>query len=123
MTPAGETLINIDDDVDFLTEQIAALKKLAPHGDDGDLYDLSVRWGAALSGRLPRLAHYSSLGLLDDENQDRFRALCDELRDVSDLADSLGLVRPMLPGDRHADPGRHHRFRMRSRLPKRRRGS
>ena len=94
---ANPAPISIDDDVEWLTEQIAVLNQLG-HKDevsDGEKYDFSIRWGTALAGRLPRLVHYSSRGLLDADDQRRFQSLCDELRRLSDVIDRLGLAQPM----------------------------
>lgn len=87
----------IDDDVELLTEQITALKELGDKDDvdDDEIYDLSIRWGTALAGRLPRLVHYSSLGSLGDADQGRFQSLCDDLRAVADLIDRFGFARPL----------------------------
>lgn len=95
----------IDDDVELLTEQITALKELGDKDDvdDDEIYDLSIRWGTALAGRLPRLVHYSSLGSLGDADQGRFQSLCDDLRAVADLIDRFGFARPLfdeMPGRR-----------------------
>ena len=89
--------ITIDDDVEWLNEQIQALKKLGRQDEvtDSEKYDLSIRWGTALAGRLPRLVHYSSRGLLDDADEHRFKTLCDELRGLSDLIDRIGLIQPV----------------------------
>jgi hypothetical protein len=89
--------ITIDDDVEWLTEQIQALKQLGQQDDvdEGQKYDFSIRWGTALAGRLPRLVHYHSRGLLDETDQRRFQALCDELRGLSDLIDRIGLAQPV----------------------------
>ncbi|HYY02228.1 MAG TPA: hypothetical protein VE908_22185, partial [Mycobacterium sp.] len=57
-------------------------------------YDFSIRWGTALAGRLPRLVHYSARGLLDDADERRFQALCDDLRRLSELIDRIGLAQP-----------------------------
>lgn len=118
----GRASVAIDADVEFLAEQIEALEALGRKDsvDDGEFYDLSVRWGAALAGRLPRLVHYGSLGLLDDADQQRFSSLCADLRRVSDLAESLGLPRPALSAGEAATANRHRGFRMPSRSPKRR---
>jgi hypothetical protein len=88
----------IDDDVTLIGEQIHALEQLGNKTSvsDGEVYDFSIRWGAALAGRLPRLVHYSSLGLLTDADEHRFQSLCDDLRAVSPLADRFGIVRPKL---------------------------
>jgi hypothetical protein len=90
--------VTIDDDVDWLTEQIQALKQLGRHDDvdEGQKYDFSIRWGTALAGRLPRLVHYSARGLLDDADERRFQALCDELRELSGLIERMELARPIL---------------------------
>lgn len=94
------TPVSIDDDVAFLTEQIEALHRLGQRddADDEEVYDLSIRWGAALAGRLPRLAHYDSLGQLGADDQRRFRSLCDQLRELSPLIERFDLARPRLPG-------------------------
>jgi hypothetical protein len=102
--------ITIDDDVEWLTEQIQALKKLGQKDEvsDGEKYDFSIRWGTALAGRLPRLVHYSSRGLLDEADERRFQALCDELRGLSDLIDRIGLAQPVFSD---APPGKVKRRR------------
>lgn len=91
--------ISIDDDVEMLTEQVDALKQLGEKESvsDSELYDVSIRWGTALAGRLPRLVHYSALGQLGDADGQRFRSLCDDLRAVSPLAAKFGLAPPALP--------------------------
>lgn len=101
VVPHDGTRVSIDDDVAFLTEQIAALRQLGQRGDDVDdeeVYDLSIRWGAALAGRLPRVVYYDSLGQLGDEDQRRLRSLCDQLRELSPLIERFDLARPRLPG-------------------------
>lgn len=99
MRPAQEKResVRIDDDIELLTEQITALKELGLNDevDDDDVYDLSIRWGTALAGRLPRLVYYSSLGLLDEADQRRFQSLCDEFRSVSDLIERFAFARPV----------------------------
>jgi hypothetical protein len=89
--------ITIDDDVEWLAEQMQALKQLGQQDEvsDGEKYDFSIRWGTALAGRLPRLVHYSSRGLLDEADERRFQALCDELRGLSALIDRIGLAQPV----------------------------
>lgn len=100
MAPHDGTPVNIDDDVAFLTEQIEALKQLGQrdHVDDEEVYDLNIRWGTALAGRLPRMAHYSSLGQLGEDDQRRFESLCHQLRELSPLIERFDLTRPKLPG-------------------------
>ncbi len=123
--PESSSAVGIDDDVEFLTEQINRLKELGQqnqHRDqmsDEDVYDLSVRWGTALAGRLPRIAHYSSIGLLGDTDERRFQSLCDELRELSSLIEKFKLARPDLADRPDARAGgRHHRKR---RAPQRKR--
>lgn len=91
--------MDIDDDIELLTEQTEALKQLGARGGDdpvseGQRYDFSIRWGTAMAGRLRRLAHYSALGELDDADERRFGALRDELHTLSDLIDRFGLAQP-----------------------------
>lgn len=114
--------VTIDADVELLADQIQALEALGRNDpvDEGEIYDFSVRWGAALAGRLPRLLHYSSLGLLADADRHRFESLCADLRRVSDLAERLGLPRPLLSDDRAATAKERCRLRTRSRPAKRR---
>jgi hypothetical protein len=97
-SPTG-TAVEIDIDVQLITEQIKALKELAQDDDDepiseGRRYDFSIRWGTVLAGRLRRLAHYSALGRLRDADVRRFHALCDELRTLSHLIDRFRLAQP-----------------------------
>lgn len=91
-----QTSVDIDDDVEWLTEQIQALKHLGQQDNvsDSEVYDLSIRWGTALAGRLPRLVHYSSRGLLEESDERRFQALCDQMRELSGLIDRIGFVQP-----------------------------
>lgn len=90
--------ISIDDDLEFLNEQIEALKELGRLDEvsEGQLYDFSIRWGAALSGRLRRLVYFSSGGMLDEAGESRFQSLCAELRSVSDLIERFDVARPRL---------------------------
>lgn len=107
------TSITIDDDVEWLTEQIQALKELGDKDEvtDGEKYDFSIRWGTALAGRLPRLVHYSSRGLLDDADELRFQQLCDELRGLSELIDRIGLPQPVFTEPKPAKSRRARRSR------------
>lgn len=102
--------VTIEDDVACLTEQIEALKQLGGQDEvtDGEKYDFSIRWGTALAGRLPRLVHYSSHGLLGEADERRFQALCDEIRGLADLIDRIGLVQPVFSA---APPARANRRR------------
>jgi hypothetical protein len=89
--------VSIDDDVAWLTEQINALKELGgkEEVDEEESYDFSIRWGTALAGRLRRLVHYSSLGRLDQADERRYQALCEELRALSDLINRFRLAQPV----------------------------
>jgi hypothetical protein len=107
--------IAIDDDVEWLSEQIRALKQLGEQDevDEGKKYDFSIRWGTALAGRLPRLVHYSSRGLLDEADERRFQLLCDELKGLSALIDRLGLAQPKFTERKPAKSRRGPRLRRR----------
>ncbi|MGB3473853.1 MAG: hypothetical protein WBA69_03610 [Mycobacterium sp.] len=91
--------ISVDDDVAVLTEQLRALRDLGRCSEIAEehVYDLSIRWGTALAGRLRRLVYYHSRGLLDDDAERRFAAVCDELRAVTDLVERFDLAQPDLP--------------------------
>jgi hypothetical protein len=101
--------ITIDDDVEWLTEQIQTLKELGHKDevDQGEKYDFSIRWGTALAGRLPRLVYYSARGLLDAADERRFQALCDELRGLSDVIDRIGLAQPVFSDPPPVEAKRH----------------
>jgi hypothetical protein len=92
--------INIDDDMEVLTEQIEALRQLEAERrvesvSEARRYDFSIRWGTALAGRLRRLVHYSSRGMLTDADDRRYQTLCSELRNLSDLIDRFDLAQPV----------------------------
>ncbi|OBG31521.1 hypothetical protein [Mycolicibacter heraklionensis] len=93
--------ISIDDDVAVLTEQLRALQDLGQRStvNDEQIYDLSIRWGTAMAGRLRRLVYYHTRGLLDDDAERRFAVVCDELRDVADLVERFDLARPDLTAE------------------------
>lgn len=107
--PQAAEPIGIDDDVELLTEQIAALKRLGAKDEvgEGESYDLSIRWGTALAGRLRRLVHYSGQGRLDADHERRFQSLCDELRGLTDLIDRFGLAHPVFTDPAPAKAKRH----------------
>ncbi|OBF50331.1 hypothetical protein A5756_21290 [Mycobacterium sp. 852002-53434_SCH5985345] len=113
--PDGHVQVSIDDDVEFFAEQLKRLKELGEQKEaedvfsDEDIYDLSVRWGTALAGRLPRMAHYSSIGLLTDADERRFQSLCDEFRAVSPLIERFKLARPNLTDLREGGTNRRVR--------------
>jgi hypothetical protein len=107
------TAIAIDADVELINEQIKALKELGRQDDEapiseGQRYDFSIRWGTVLAGRLRRLVHYRSLGMLDDADERTFRAVCDELRGLSHLIDRFRLAQPRFT---EGQPARARRFR------------
>ena len=107
------TAIAIDDDVELINEQIKALKQLGQQDDaepisEGQRYDFSIRWGTVLAGRLRRLVHYNSLGMLDDAGERTFHAVCDELRSLSHLIDRFRLAQPRFS---EGSPARAKRFR------------
>jgi hypothetical protein len=109
--------VDIDDDVELITEQIKALKELGKKDDEapiseGQRYDFSIRWGTVLAGRQRRLVHYRSLGMLDDADERRFHALCDELRRLSHLIDRFRLAHPAFTD---GPPAAAKRFRPHSR--------
>jgi hypothetical protein len=119
---AGDQLpgsISIDDDVELLNEQIKALKALGELDEvsENQSYDLSIRWGTALAGRLARLVHYSARGLLDAVDEDKFQALCAELRGLSDLIDRFELAQPVFTD---APPATAKRYRVSQRTRSRR---
>ncbi|PWI06072.1 hypothetical protein DIZ27_35640 [Streptomyces sp. NWU339] len=90
--------------MDLLFTQVRHLRELAgdpEKAEDADrVYDFSIRWGAFLSGRLPRLVQYDRQGALGPAERNRFADLCAELRDVAPLAERLGLAAPRLHGER-----------------------
>jgi hypothetical protein len=97
---SGNAVVGADDDLDQLFAQIEALRELAgdprASSDPARVYDFSIRWGALISGRLPRLAYYSGRGELSPAQQERFGALCEELLSALPAVDRLGLARPRL---------------------------
>lgn len=112
--------VDIEGDVELITEQIRALKELGEKDNaepitEGQRYDFSIRWGTVLAGRLRRLVHYSDVGRLGDADERRFRELCDELRALTDLIDRFRLAQPVLTAGRPAAAKRfragrrHHR--------------
>jgi hypothetical protein len=108
-TPESHTPIGIDGDFEWINEQIQALRQLGDKEelDEGEGYDFSIRWGAALAGRLRRLVHYSSQGMLSEADERRFQSLCDELRGLSELIDRFDLAHPVFTDSRPAKAKRH----------------
>ncbi|BBU23263.1 hypothetical protein [Mycobacterium xenopi] len=107
--PRSQTPVNVDDDLQVVIEQIDALKRLGAKHElaEGESYDFSIRWGTALAGRLRRLVHYSTRGLLSDADGRRFRSLCDDLRTLSDLIDRFELAHPVFTAGPPAKAKRH----------------
>lgn len=108
-TTSQQQSVRIDDDLEWLDEQITALKQLGARDDvsEEQRYDLSIRWGTALAGRLRRLVHYSSLGELGEADEQRFAALREELQVLSGLIDRFGLARPLFTDPVPATAKRH----------------
>jgi hypothetical protein len=107
--------VDVGGDVELIRQQIAALKELAATDDhepisEGRRYDISIRWGTVLAGRLRRLVHYSSSGRLDDAGERRFQELCQELRTLSPVIDRFRLAQPDFTDGR---PAKAKRFRPR----------
>lgn len=102
--------VNIDDDVAWLTEQINALKELGRRDEDDEekIYDVSIRWGTALAGRLRRLVHYSCAGQLNEADERRYKELCEELRGLSELINRFGFAQPIFTD---SPPATAKRFR------------
>lgn len=103
------TPIGIDDDFEWINEQIQALRRLGQKDevDEGESYDFSIRWGTALAGRLRRLVLYSTQGILTEADERRFSALCDELRGLSELIDRFELAHPVFTDPVPAKAKRH----------------
>ncbi len=99
--------VDIDDDLDVIAEQVAVLRDLntQPHLSDATVYDFSIRWGAVLAGRVPRLVHYRDRGLLSAADVARVHEVCAQLRELSAPARRLGLaVPPLGPADAPPPP-------------------
>jgi hypothetical protein len=109
VTPESQAPIGVDDDFEWINEQIQALKQLGEKDEleEGESYDFSIRWGAALAGRLRRLVHYSSQGILSEADERRFQSLCDELRGLSELIDRFDLAHPVFTDTPPAKAKRH----------------
>ncbi|OBA80326.1 hypothetical protein A9W99_19130 [Mycobacterium sp. 1164966.3] len=103
-------VVDINADVELLTEQIRALKELGSQGQvsEGQRYDFSVRWGTIQAGRLRRLVHYSALDMLTDADERRFQELCIELRSLSGLIDRFRLAQPVFT---EGNPAKAKRYR------------
>ena len=101
--------LGVDDDLALLTEQIEALTALAGRDDVGEneIYDVSIRWGAALAGRLPRLVHYSVRGMLNEADEASFQAVCADLRGLAGVIDRYRLAQPVFAD---APPAKSKRF-------------
>ncbi|RCW45976.1 hypothetical protein DFQ14_102278 [Halopolyspora algeriensis] len=94
-------VVGVGADLDSLFAEVEALRELASDSDkardSARVYDFGIRWGALLSGRLQRLAHYHHRGELTPHEQARYEKLRTELRDVQPLAERLGIARPTIP--------------------------
>ncbi|SON61840.1 hypothetical protein MSIMFI_03359 [Mycobacterium simulans] len=96
--PEHPRAIGVDDDMELLNEQLTELRALAQQDSvtEDQIYDFSIRWGTVLAGRLRRLVHYSSLGLLDAADEVGFQNLRHELNEVSTVIDRFKLSRPRI---------------------------
>ena len=108
-TPEQQTPIGIDDDFEWINEQIQALKQLGQKEElaEGESYDFSIRWGTALAGRLRRLVYYSSQGMLSESDERRFQSLSTELQGLSELIDRFELAHPVFTDTPPAKAKRH----------------
>lgn len=99
-TPQHQQPIGIDDDFEWINEQIEALKQLGQKTElaEGESYDFSIRWGTALAGRLRRLVYYSAQGILDEADERRFQSLRVELSGLTELIDRFELAHPVFTG-------------------------
>lgn len=90
--------VDIDDDMDLLNEQVHALRQLDASDAVAEArrYDVSIRWGAVMAGRLRRLVYYDARGMLAEADQRRFHELCRELNALSDVIERFGLAQPVL---------------------------
>ncbi len=93
--------VDIDDDMDLLIEQVHALRQLdaecpSDAVTEARRYDVSIRWGAVMAGRLRRLVYYDARGMLAETDQRRFHELCRELNALSDVIERFGLAQPVL---------------------------
>ncbi|OBH15435.1 hypothetical protein EHH44_20225 [Mycolicibacter terrae] len=126
MSTSAANVFGVDDDFEWIAEQIRELKHLGEKTEvtQDQSYDLSVRWGTALAGRLRRLVLYSSQGRLEGADEQRFQVLCTELRGLSELIDRFGLTQPVFTVPAPAKAKRHRGPRRTNsrRAPGRRRG-
>lgn len=99
--------LGIDRDLDMIFAETEALRELASDPDkaqDGArVYDLSIRWGTLMSGRLKRLEYYYRTGDLTEDQERRYRRLRDELKDAIPLIERLGIGRPTVPLEESAN--------------------
>lgn len=63
-------------------------------GEDGLIYDFSIRWGTLVRGRWERLTYYYRRSELKTAEQERYEQLRDGLRRAAPVLDRLGLVKP-----------------------------
>ncbi|MBF6273708.1 MULTISPECIES: hypothetical protein [Nocardia] len=74
--------VDVGEDLDILSEQLRGLRELAADPDltaaDGVVYDFGIRWGAMMSGRLPRVVYYRERDALSAADRGRFDRLAGE---------------------------------------------
>ncbi|WP_063010728.1 hypothetical protein [Nocardia kruczakiae] len=88
--------VDVGEDLDILSEQLRGLRELAADPDltaaDGVVYDFGIRWGAMMSGRLPRVVYYRERGALSVADRDRFDRLIEEFADAATTIERLRLA-------------------------------
>lgn len=94
-------VVGIMADIDVVEARLREVRDLAADpdraADEQRVYDVSIRWGAVLCGRLQRLDHYASRGKLAPAEATRYRELLAALAAALPLIDRLGLGRPPVP--------------------------
>lgn len=87
-------------DLAVMFGQVQALDDVVAEGyavDEGAVYDFNIRWGAAMSGRLPRLQYCFDGGRLPAESAARYVDLVRELRRATPLLEGLRSAHPKVP--------------------------
>ncbi|PSR69959.1 hypothetical protein C8258_02590 [Nocardia sp. MDA0666] len=88
--------VDVEEDLDILTEQLRGLRELAADPDltaaDGVVYDFGIRWGTMMSGRLPRVVYYRERGALSVADGDRFDRLIEEFAAAAATIERLRLA-------------------------------
>jgi hypothetical protein len=97
----GNRPSGIDRDLSMIFTETEALRSLTSdpnEAKDGSrVYDLSIRWGVLMSGRLKRLEHYYRAGEPMEYQKQRYRELRRELEASMLLVERLGISPPSVP--------------------------